>query len=461
MAFWDLANWGERIALTGSHGTWRYSDLAALSKQWLESLDRLRSRTLGFLLFERCPSAMAAYAACMQSGRHVPLLLPPDLQQAQLAALIEIYQPDWLALPRALDAFPQNTSHEDMRLYRLQGGHFLHPDLALLLATSGSTGSAKLVRLSAAAVDANAQSIATYLALTEQDRAISTLPFAYSFGMSVVNSHWVVGASMVLTTESVLSKGFWEIATTQAITSISNVPGGFEMLARAKLDQRGLTSLRYLAQAGGHLRTDLVKHFDALCRAQQWQFFVMYGQTEAAPRISYVPPHRLADKVGSIGIAIPGGALALAEDSGELVYSGPNVMLGYAETAADLALGDQCQGVLATGDLARRDEDGFYYLTGRLKRFVKLSGIRLNLDSIEQQLSAHLGGAIAVTGTDDGIVLWTLNEAGIDAQAAQAAAKSLFNLFHGHVRVRSVAAFPVLASGKLDYAALTAQMAGE
>lgn len=133
----------------------------------------------------------------------------------------------------------------------------------------------------------------------------------------------------------------------------------------------------------------------------------MYGQTEAAPRISYIPSDRVLDKPGSIGIPIPGGRLELASDTGELIYYGSNVMLGYAESLADLAKGDECGGVLYTGDTATVDEEGFFTITGRMKRFIKLFGLRINLDEVERKLEALLQQPIACVGNDDKLLVAT------------------------------------------------------
>ena len=277
----------------------------------------------------------------------------------------------------------------------------VHPDLALLLTTSGSTGSPKLVRLTLRNLAANAESIAQYLQLTPQERPITSLPMSYSYGLSVINSHLQVGATIVFTEDGVLQREFWDAVDQHHCTSFAGVPYTYQMLLQTGLLNKKGSSLRTLTQAGGRLEERYIQQMYDLAMARGWKFMVMYGQTEATARISYVPFERLGGKVGSVGIAIPNGLLSVDEHTGELVYRGPNVMLGYAECRDDLAKGDELHGVLRTGDLARQDDDGYFYITGRLKRFLKLFGKRFNLDDVEKILSRRFETSVACYGRDD------------------------------------------------------------
>ncbi len=227
------------------------------------------------------------------------------------------------------------------------------------------------------------------------------------------------------------------------------------MLRRVDLERFQLDRLRMLTQAGGRLRDALIEHFLEVGERLGLQFFVMYGQTEAGPRISYVPANFLRDKVGSIGIAVPGGKLDLDPASSELVFKGQNVMLGYAECREDLANGDEFNGVLHTGDLARRDADGYFYITGRSKRFVKISGNRVNLDEVEAMLSAELVRTVACSGGDDDLVVFVIGEPGPDEILARRLIQLRYKLFPGHVRLKALPSLPLMSTGKIDYQALT------
>ncbi len=198
--------------------------------------------------------------------------------------------------------------------------------------------------------------------------------------------------------------------------------------------------------------------------------FVMYGQTEAAPRMTTVPSERLAEKLGSAGPALPGGAFAIRRDDGsetthpkivgEVVYRGPNVMMGYADDEAGLAKGDEQGGVLPTGDLGYLDEDGFLYITGRLKRIGKIFGNRVSLDDLEHAVrSASVGvDVVAAVPAGDKVVLFA---EGADKGICKDAAKALSERLHLHTSgfdVRPIDTVPLLASGKIDYRSLEAQV---
>jgi acyl-coenzyme A synthetase/AMP-(fatty) acid ligase len=313
----------------------------------------------------------------------------------------------------------------------------LHPELRVLLSTSGSTGSPKLVRLTERNVLSNAAAIVEYLGLDAGERAIATLPIPYSYGMSVLHSHLLAGASIAFSPHSIVRPELWADVRRHGVTSFAGVPYAYAMLERIGMRDMDLPSLRTMTQAGGRLDPELAARYAAHRR-----FFVMYGQTEAAPRIAYVPPERLAEKAGSIGVPVPGGALR-AEDA-ELVYEGPTVMLGYARSRADLARGDELGGVLRTGDLGHADDDGFFYVTGRVKRIAKVYGQRVNLDEVE---AAVEGPAGAVAGEDR---IDVFAERGADARALAAR----FRLPPRAIRVHEVERLPLRSSGKIDYAAL-------
>lgn len=461
MQFWQLPH-GERTALVEGSRTLNYRELAALADELAARLPA--GRGMGILAMPSTIEAVALYLGALRSARQVPLLVQADTDPELLAALATRYAPEWIAMPGPA---PQGytTKYAGNRL----GIHVRddqsartapHPDLAVLLSTSGSTGSSKLVRLSAQGLASNAASIVAYLGLTSDDRAITTLPLAYSFGMSILNSHLGCGGCVVLSEDSLMTREFWEAARGNAVTSLSGVPATYEILRRMGLARLQLPSLRMLTQAGGRLRDELVRHFAESARDHNLQFFVMYGQTEASPRISYVPPERLLDKIGSIGIPVPGGRMHVDGDSGELVYEGPNVMMGYATTRAELSGADEQHGVLRTGDLARVDADGFHYITGRAKRFLKISGNRVNLDEVEAMLSSALQRQIACSGSDDDLVVFSHGGSAAAQDEVRRLVQERYKLFGGLVRCIHLDTLPLMSNGKTDYPMLR-QLAGE
>lgn len=427
------------------------------------------------VVFARIPVAVDAITRYLGAwSAHRPVaLLDPDLAPATLTDLIARYRP---ALVTGLDAAPAALPAKEPHGYRvatdpvlgplweLEGsaGPAHHPDLGVLLATSGSTGSPKLVRLSRTAIATNATSIVEALGIDEEEIAPTSLPFFYSYGMSVLHSHLLAGASVLVEASGLLERPFWNALAAHGATSLAGVPYQYEMLRRLGFDPTRYPRLRTLTQAGGRLRTALVEEFHRRMAAVDGRLYVMYGQTEAGPRITTLPAHRLGDKLGSVGPAVPGGQLSVRPDegeetatpgvTGEVIYRGANVMMGYAESAADLARGDELGGVLATGDLGQLDDDGYLYLSGRLKRIGKVFGVRLNLDEVEQMLR-HRGPLAAVGGDDRMVVFAEGADAGMRRAIAGELAERL-KLHRSGFDVRAIDALPLLPTGKIDYRAL-------
>jgi acyl-CoA synthetase (AMP-forming)/AMP-acid ligase II len=303
-------------------------------------------------------------------------------------------------------------------------------------------------------LQANAESIAGYLGIGPDERPITTLSMAYSYGLSVINSHLLAGAAIVLTDQSVTQREFWSLCTSQGATSIAGVPYTYEMLLRWRLLDRDIPKLRTMTQAGGRLSLPLTQQLIDISERWARRFFVMYGQTEATARIAYLPHDHAREKMGAIGVAVPGGTIRVDSDNGELIYTGPNVMMGYCESVDDLARGDDLHGVLRTGDLARVDEDGFCYITGRIKRFIKIFGQRFSLDHAEDLLAQSTGAVVCCIGSDDHLTVLTPDRE--KCAEIERAIVSLFKLHHTAFRVAPIAEIPYLASGKKNYMALTA-----
>jgi long-chain acyl-CoA synthetase len=457
MNFWDATAFvGGTQVVVDEHGrSVTRNELNDRVTSMAIALRRHGDRLFGFLLLRNNLDGLVAYLAALRAG-HVPLLLSADLPAHLLERLYSHYEPDWL-LAESVEGEVLLDSQLRLQVPTKQSTaktEVLHPDLALLLSTSGSTGSPKLVRLSYGALQANATSIAQYLGIQPDDRALTLLPPNYSYGLSVINSHLVAGATLVLRDLSVMTPAFSQILKEESITSIPGVPYVYQMLHRVGFDKWDLPALRTITQAGGRLDDRLIRNFAKLASDKGWRFFVMYGQTEATARISYVPPQRLLDKVGSIGIPIPGGLLAVDEQTNELIYTGPNVMMGYAESRSDLALGDLLAGTLNTGDLARQDEDGFFYVTGRLKRFVKLAGNRISLDEVEEKIQTALAHPAAVGGRDERMVVWLEGQEEDLVHSCRDWLQQQYGLHHSMFRIRLVPQLSLLPTGKKNYEAL-------
>ena len=341
--------------------------------------------------------------------------------------------------------------------HRHRGDYQLHDDLALLLSTSGSTGSPKMVRLSHTNLVANAAAIAEYLGIRETDRAATTLPMSYCYGLSVIHSHLLCGAGIILTDHSVTDDEFWELFRRHRGTAFAGVPYTFELLERVGFDTKDLPDLRYLTQAGGRMPPERVRRFAELAQRQGWDLFVMYGATEATARMAYLPPELAISRPSTIGRPIPGGSFTIepvdewGDDAvGELVYRGPNVMMGYSHGPADLALGKTVD-TLHTGDIARRGPDGLYEVIGRGSRFVKLYGLRIDLHRVETTLREH-GVTAFCADDDDRLVVAATGDN--DAADVQQAAAEAAGVPAAAVLAVTVDELPMLSSGKPDYQAV-------
>jgi acyl-CoA synthetase (AMP-forming)/AMP-acid ligase II len=450
----------------------RFDELPGLAEELDDVLGDERS--LVFLLCRNDLFTVGAYLAAQMAG-HVVALLDAGAHGQATDTLLTAYRPDWVAGPpgsgkRLSDAGAQVRSIVEWRSgewVRLDHGSApteLHPDLALLLSTSGTTGTRRFVRLSRRNLDSNSAAIASYLALGPGDVAITSLPLHYAFGLSILNSHLRAGAATVISAASVMQDALWATVRRYGCTSLAGVPYTYGLLERVAFRDMALPSLTSMLVAGGALDRTLTMRYLEHMRRRAGRFIVMYGQTEATARMAYVPPDMLQAKLGSAGIAIPGGRLSvqpgrttseaprIGPPRGEVVYEGPNVMMGYATSADDLRLGDELTGILHTGDLGYLDADGYLFLTGRIKRIAKVFGIRVNLDEVELILREH--GPAAVV--EDGGCIWGFCGfgGGEELERVRRRVAGELRLHPTALNLRRVAEIPQSSTGKIDYAAL-------
>lgn len=472
---WNFKNFGDRIAVLGDHqAQYTYRQLDQAQERLADAAGK---RCLVFCLCENAPGSLLGYVAFV-NNRIVPLLLDANLDHTLLEQLMQTYRPKYLWAPTRL--VPQLRSsmtsggkepavaYSDMDFSLLctgyEDGFPLHDDLALLLTTSGSTGSPKLVRQSYANIKANTESIVEYLQITEAERPITTLPMSYTYGLSIINSHLYVGASLIMTMTSLMERAFWQCFKEKQATSFGGVPYIYEMLEKLRFFRMELPSLRTMTQAGGKLSPELHNKYAEFAHRTGRKFFVMYGQTEATARMAYLPFEKSIEKKGSMGIAIPGGKFSLididgrtiedADVTGELVYEGANVTLGYAQSGADLANGDERRGKLETGDMAKRDDEGYYYIVGRKKRFLKIFGSRVNLDETERLIKGAFEQLdCACAGIDDRMTVYVTDETLCDA--VQKFLTMKMGLHHSAFHVAAIDKIPRNDAGKILYSELT------
>lgn len=410
---WDLEKFADSPAFTSDTQNITYQEVAKFSEDMKKATSE---RGLVFSFCENSAGSALGYVSFLRN-HIVPLLLDSRSDRELVDRLLKIYQPGWLWLPEKMAAnfpFPSIFSGHGYMLLECGESPRLFPDLALLMLTSGSTGSPKLVRQSYKNLFANASSIAEYLKLDETEKPITTLPMSYVYGLSIINSHLLVGGNILLSPHSIMRREFWDFFNRHGATSFGGVPYTYEMLLKLKFFDRELPTLKTMTQAGGKLHPGTHEKFAKYARNTGRNFVVMYGQAEATSRMGWLPPEMAMDKPGCMGVPIPGGKFILEDESeavikepgkiGELVYEGPNVALGYAEQKGHLTRGDEFRGRLHTGDMASFDEDGIFSIVGRKKRFLKVFGNRVSLDELERLIITHFPEIeCALSGVDDNV----------------------------------------------------------
>jgi long-subunit acyl-CoA synthetase (AMP-forming) len=415
------------------------------------------AKKLVFLYLSNSLVCLKVYFSFL-STQHALVLLNPALHGDMKKEMEKVYQPAYIYdacdTVRNDDCQLVQISTEVAYWKRVSDAQYnIDPSIKVLLTTSGTTGSPKFVKLSETNLLTNAFSIGSYLPIFQDDVTPLNLPVFYSYGLSVLHSNCLKGGTIVSTSKDVMQRNFWDDFANFGYTSLAGVPYVYEMLNRLGFTKKEYPSLRYMTQAGGKLAHYLIEIFAGYCRSYNKQFFVMYGQTEATARMAYLDPAFTLEKLGSIGKAIPGGKFEVNPDTHELIYRGDNIFGGYASQPEDLNSFEQPE-CLLTGDLARIEEDGFVYITGRAKRFIKLFGTRTNLDETEALLNAKFQPSIfACTGTDDKLLIATdlINCPEVEIKNF---VREILKIHLSVVKLISVTYMPMTSNGKINYAAI-------
>ncbi|PKK39914.1 hypothetical protein ABB02_00703 [Clostridiaceae bacterium JG1575] len=461
--FLDFDRWPpEDLALLDAHGTSiTYGDLAALPSTLSPYVS---PRSLVFVLGGNQTGLVSLFLSLF-SLDCVPLLLSPTIDEGLLQTLIKTYRPcRILATDKAVEALCYPVLWRGWGCALLDTGFKSPPlfkELAFLLSTSGSTGSAKLVRFGKGTLEINAQNVREAFGWPKMERGIVSLPIHYVMGLNVLLSHLVCGACVLLTEQNLMEQGFWDFVKKERGTNFTGVPFSFELLLRLHIERMELPHLTCFAQGGGKMKERHFKSFAALAQKKGWRFIATYGTTETAARCSLLPPEEALTAPGSIGRAIPGVHLSLQDEKGtlilephrqgELIVTGRNVTLGYARCAEDLMRGDDFQGTYATGDLALRDEDGRYFILGRKSRFIKMLGNRIGLDECQELLSQRLGVPAVCIGKDDCLLILTTKDPECDIALCLS---QWLNLHRSLFQAKVIPEFERTAFGKIRYGEL-------
>ncbi|WP_420587432.1 AMP-binding protein [Ruegeria sp.] len=459
LCFWtELESFGAKTALV--HGAERitYQDLARRADNWATETKRSvgMERPLVLLEASNQPMAIVAYLGALR--QNWPVILTEPGRAAFLAGVRQAFEPNLIVRCNGRDLEKEVACTRPVEM---------SPELRILLSTSGTTGSAKLVRLSEKNISSNTGAIVSYLSLTAEDTGISSLPWFYSYGMSVLNTQLAVGGTFVLADHPTTATEFWELARQWRVSVLPLVPLQVELLEKSGFSRDQLPSLRMVLQVRGKVPKNVARAFKTVSDREGWDFVPMYGQTEASPRISYVPVDASLDDIDTIGQAIPGGELTIVDEDrntisqagipGELVYRGPNVMMGYATTRDDLRNAHQLS-ALNTGDIAELTASGLFRIVGRKSRFIKPNGLRLNLDEIEAYLRRNQVTGYC-SGTDDLLAVFVV---GIPIMGSlETDLKEKFKLGTNQVKVSYLDQVPTLPSGKVDYRSLREMAAAQ
>ncbi len=441
----------DAIALVDDSGlSITFNELITKSNEFYKLIDK---RTLIFILADNSIESFIAFYSCIQN-KVVPLLLSSNTNEELLNNLYEKYVPEFIYKIPSNNWRPKNENI--VATYLKENGFeliqtnninpILFDELSFLLPTSGSTGSPKLVRHSYTNLDSSAKNVSELFKIDNTHTAIAFLPMYYTMGLSVIMSHLNSGAKVVLTNYSLTDRLFWNLMKEQKVTTFTGVPYSFELLDKLRFFRMPLPDLKIITQGGGKLKEDLFIKFAQYATDKLIQFIPTYGQTEGTARMAFLEPSMTQLKVGSIGKAIPNGYLGVINNSGEeiliteaegeMIYKGKNVTLGYAECKEDLTKGDDNKDVLITGDIVKRDADGFYFIIGRKKRFLKIYGYRISLDEVEMLIKNQFHIECICSGNDEQLII-KIEDLSL-ANQVQAYISDKTNLFHQCISVQQL-----------------------
>lgn len=411
----------EKIALIDNEGnSVKYGEIPELMKNVGENVV---SRSIIFNLCKNTVGSVIGYLGFVEK-KAVPVMLNSKIDKELLDNLLETYKPAYLWIPKEnTENYPYEKVYELFDYVLLKTDNEIYPindKLQLLMTTSGSTGSPKLVRYKKGNLEANAKNVALAFGWTSEERPVCDLGMQYTMGLNVINTHLYVGATLLLTTYNLFSGEFWDYIRAEKATNFTGVPFSYDIFYRLHFERMDLPYLTTLSQGGGKLTDARFKQLADYAERTGKRFIASFGTTETSARMACLPADLAASKIGSIGRAIPEGELFLVDTEGNLIedvvaegemcYKGPNVTMGYAVCKEDLEKDDEFNGVYHTGDLAKRDEDGCYYVTGRLSRFLKLLSYRVSLDQTERMIQQEFGIECACAGTDQRMNIYVTDE---------------------------------------------------
>jgi long-chain acyl-CoA synthetase len=452
----------DSIALKDDNGfVLTYGELARVIQG---SQGILSERSLVLILARNNASTISFILSCLEKG-WVPLVVNSNTDELLVNEYISKYKPNAIFSINVekyslnLDCFQKKKWFDSSILILNQVNHELNSDLSLLLPTSGSTGSPKLVRHSYDNLRISAESVSEFFKFTPNDVGLASLPIYYTMGLSVVTSLLAAGAQVRLSNYSITDREFWNVLKSEEISVFTGVPYSFDVLFKMRFERMKIPSLRIISQGGGKLSDVVWEKLVNYSEQNNLKFIPTYGQTEGTARMAFLDSEFTSAKKGSIGKAIPNGSFEIWDEhdrpieemvaTGELIYKGGNVTLGYAENINDLKKGDERFGILKTGDIVRRDIDGFYYILGRSNRFLKIFGLRISLDEVELLVKNNFQIDCYCSGSDELLEIYVNREDLLEEIKAWLVKK--IQLFHNVVQVNYIVEIPRNNVGKVIF----------
>ena len=462
---WNFEDFNDSIALVDDKGnSVTYSQILAEEKK-LEASNK--NQPLVMLLCRNSMGAIFSYIAYLNSGAHL-MMVSAELPLSMRNGILKAYKPDYILLPeeekKEYEHMSEEAKYYDYCLLKTNYvDHYpVNPDLGLLITTSGSTGSVKFVRQSFENVRNNAKVYVKFMEVDSSERTITALPLQYAYGLCNINSTLMAGGRIAITQKSVVEADFWDFFDEMEITSFHGVPNVYEMLCHIGIFEEDMPTLKFFTASGGKLSNEMQKYYAEYAKKYKKRFLLIYGQTETTGVISYLAGQDALNKPGSAGKALQGTKLYLEDENGkeiteidkagELCFEGPNVTMGYAECGQHLLKGDEWKGKLKTGDVGHIDKDGFFFITGRLKRFIKMFGHRTSLDEIDEKIMDALHIATVSSGTDNNLVIFVLKES--DKAAVSEFIRKNIPAVKANFKVSVIEEFPRSESGKIKFGEL-------
>lgn len=448
-------------------------------KKYIQDLRKncFQTRELVLVISDNSLADILFYVSCL-SGRIPIMIINENYKKDEIDDIVRRYKPKFICVN-------SDNQMNHLKKYTLKTSFFNHvilsrndckkyiidKEIALLLSTSSSTGSKKFVVLSYRNIEVNTLSIISALHIKQGDKAAIMLPLSYTYGLSVVDTYLKCKGTLLIPTSRLFEKNYWLFLGRNGVNALCGVPFTYYIIKKLKiLENNILNELKLMTQAGGKLDISTQQYFLQIAKKESVNFAVMYGQTEATARISCFFLNEYPEKIGSVGLVIPGGRCSVdktikyiyrSQPVGEIIYEGENVSMGYADNLESVISHFFDKGksgsILHTGDFGYIDSDNFLYIKGRLSRFVKIYGVRISLDELEENIKKQISLDTVCIAIHNGICTEKLGILIEDAQKHKYSKKDLFHLLSGYgissrmVQIKAIQDIPHNQNGKVDY----------